>query len=130
MTHDPIARPDPADFDFELPTALIAQMPLAERDASRLLHVAAAGEVYRELAFAQVGELLRPGDLLALYSDGVTEAANQADEEFGQDRLADLLSRTRENSAEDIVKTVNNALDEWTGAAPPDDDITLVIARR
>jgi len=74
MTHDPIARPDPADFDFELPTALIAQMPLAERDASRLLHVAAAGEVYRELAFAQVGELLRPGDLLVLNDTRVIPA--------------------------------------------------------
>ena len=55
----------PADFHFDLPEELIAQEPPAERTASRLLYVP-ADRRYRELRFRQVGELLRPDDLLVL----------------------------------------------------------------
>ena len=54
---------DSADFGYELPAELIAQAPLARREASRLLHVA-ADEPLSELEFSQLGKLLRPGDLL------------------------------------------------------------------
>jgi sigma-B regulation protein RsbU (phosphoserine phosphatase) len=83
-----------------------------------------------ERGYSEQTATLQPGDLLAVYSDGVTEAANAAEEEYGEERLAQLLGKMREDSAENIVRAVNNALDEWTGAAPPEDDITLVIARR
>lgn len=66
--------PRPADFRFELPARLIAQTPAAERTASRLLHVPGAGSDYRELQFAQLGELLRPGDLLVLNDTRVVAA--------------------------------------------------------
>jgi len=55
----------PADFSYDLPTELIAQSPLAKRDASRLLHVPAFGP-YHELQFSELGSLLRPDDLLVL----------------------------------------------------------------
>jgi len=73
---------------------------------------------------------IQPGDLIAIYSDGVTEAVNSEDEEFGEDRLSQLIVEHRESSAEEIVNHVNDTLAEWTGDAPPDDDITLVIVRR
>ena len=73
---------------------------------------------------------VQPGDLIAIYSDGVTEAVNGEDEEFGEDRLSQLIVKHRESSAEEIVRLVNDTLAEWTGDAPPDDDITLVIVRR
>jgi S-adenosylmethionine:tRNA ribosyltransferase-isomerase len=55
-----------ADYKYELPPDLIAQMPLEHRAESRLLHVPGPGGDYRELQFSQVGSLLRPGDLLVL----------------------------------------------------------------
>ncbi len=58
MTHDPLAQVRPADYDFFLPLELIAQVPLPERGASRLLRVPGAGREYRELRFDRVGELL------------------------------------------------------------------------
>jgi sigma-B regulation protein RsbU (phosphoserine phosphatase) len=73
---------------------------------------------------------MQAGDLIAIYSDGVTEAVNDSEEEFGEDRLAQLLVKHRELCAEKIISAVNESLAEWTGAAPPDDDITLVIVRR
>jgi len=51
-----------SDFDFELPEALIAQRPAAQRSASRLLHV--AGNKLTDLQFSALPELLKPGDLL------------------------------------------------------------------
>ncbi|ROR32810.1 tRNA preQ1(34) S-adenosylmethionine ribosyltransferase-isomerase QueA [Inmirania thermothiophila] len=61
-----------ADFDYELPEALIAQHPLPERSAARLLHVSAAGLADRRVA--DLPALLRPGDLLVLNDTRVLKA--------------------------------------------------------
>ena len=83
-----------------------------------------------ELGYEQESDRLEPGDLIAVYSDGVTEAIDLEGEEFGQDRLAELLVAKRDETAETIVEAVNQALDEWTSSAPAGDDVTLVVARR
>jgi serine phosphatase RsbU (regulator of sigma subunit) len=70
-----------------------------------------------------------PGDILAVYSDGVTESAKADGDEFGEDRLAELLMSNRENESSSIIDTVLEAVSEWTSAGPPDDDVTLVVAR-
>jgi serine phosphatase RsbU (regulator of sigma subunit) len=72
----------------------------------------------------------RPGDLLVLYSDGVTEAASPDGQEFGEQRLADLLVAHRDEPAAEIVSQVIQAVAEWIAGAPPADDVTLVVARR
>jgi sigma-B regulation protein RsbU (phosphoserine phosphatase) len=69
------------------------------------------------------------GDLLAIYSDGVTESENPAGEEFGESRLAELLVANRTEKAEDVVELVLQALDDWTASTPAVDDVTLVIVR-
>ncbi len=73
---------------------------------------------------------LEKGDLLAIYSDGVTEAATPNDEEFEIEHLAAVLANRRNETARTIVASVNEALTEWTVGAPPADDITLIVARR
>jgi serine phosphatase RsbU (regulator of sigma subunit) len=73
---------------------------------------------------------LEPGDLLVIYSDGVTEAANAESEEFGVERLVRTVWAYRDRSAGEIVEAVNRALAEYTGAAPQSDDITMIVARR
>ncbi|HWD97953.1 MAG TPA: SpoIIE family protein phosphatase [Bryobacteraceae bacterium] len=73
---------------------------------------------------------LEPGDLLVIYSDGVTEAANADGEEFGVERLVHTAWANRDRSAPEIVDAVNGALAEYTGAAPQSDDITMIVARR
>jgi sigma-B regulation protein RsbU (phosphoserine phosphatase) len=73
---------------------------------------------------------LDPGDMLAIYSDGVTEAHNPALEEFGEARLIEVLARHRGESAAAIVEAVTQALAEFTAGAPQADDITLVVAKR
>ncbi len=74
---------------------------------------------------------LDPGDVLVLFSDGVTEASKvDIDEEFGEDRLAEVVRANSELPAEAIVSAVNEAVTTFTHGAPPADDITVVIARR
>ena len=81
-------------------------------------------------SYAEYRAKLEPGDVLAIYSDGVTEATNAKEEEFGDERFAELLKATRGNSAAEIVDAVNQALTAFAAGSPAADDITLVVARR
>jgi sigma-B regulation protein RsbU (phosphoserine phosphatase) len=73
---------------------------------------------------------LAPGDILAIYSDGVSEANNLAEEEFGTDRLIDVMRRYAGSDPPDIVDAVFRELDQFVGEAPQFDDITLMIVKR
>ena len=73
---------------------------------------------------------MRPGDLLALYTDGVTEAVNGADEEFGTDRLVGALVAARTKPLPDLEAELAATLLAFTGGTPFGDDRTLVLLRR
>jgi sigma-B regulation protein RsbU (phosphoserine phosphatase) len=73
---------------------------------------------------------LEAGDILAIYSDGVSEANNLAEEEFGTDRLIDVMRRNSAAPPEAIVDEVFRELDEFAGEAPQFDDITIMIVKR
>ena len=73
---------------------------------------------------------LAPGDLLVLYTDGVVDILNEQVEEFGQQRLYDLLLAQRHRSAQEIVDAVITAVWAHAGQATVLDDVTLVVLRR
>jgi len=81
-------------------------------------------------AYAQDKARVGPRDLLVIYSDGVTEATNTAEEEYGEERLAEVLRSRRGESASAIVDAVTESLQQFTSGAPQADDITLVVAKR
>lgn len=68
------------------------------------------------------------GDLLALYTDGVTEACNAAGEEFGQKGLTDALARAAGQCAEGTVRAVLESVEQFS-AGEQADDITLIVAK-
>ena len=73
---------------------------------------------------------IEPHDLLVIYTDGVTEARNEDDEEFGDERLSTLVKiAAGERSALTLSNIMQN-LDEFVGAAPQHDDITCMVVRR
>ncbi len=73
---------------------------------------------------------LNKGDVLFIYSDGVSEANNLDEDEFGMERLEKVISSNVSRSASGIRDRVEAALSEFTGTAAPNDDITLVIVKR
>ncbi|MCA1590389.1 MAG: SpoIIE family protein phosphatase [Acidobacteria bacterium] len=79
----------------------------------------------------ELGEtILQPGEVLVVYSDGVSEAVNPRDEEFGLDRLIDVVKKNLTGSAAGLRDKVESALSAFTQTAPANDDITLVIVKR
>jgi sigma-B regulation protein RsbU (phosphoserine phosphatase) len=79
--------------------------------------------------FQQYAARMNKGDIIAVYSDGVTEAATPDDQEFEIENLAKTLAAHSSESARTMIDEVNKALTAWTGGAPPADDITLIVAR-
>jgi serine phosphatase RsbU (regulator of sigma subunit) len=71
-----------------------------------------------------------PGDVLVIYSDGVSEATNPNGEEFGPTRLYETVARNLENSAAGIRDRIEAALTKFCQGTPAADDITLVIVKR
>ena len=73
---------------------------------------------------------LRPGDLLFLYTDGVTEAEDAEAREFGAERLIDLLAEAKAAKAAESIALVNRAVKDFAGGQPQFDDVTcLALAR-
>jgi serine phosphatase RsbU (regulator of sigma subunit)/catechol 2,3-dioxygenase-like lactoylglutathione lyase family enzyme len=72
---------------------------------------------------------LEPDDLLALYTDGVTEAFDAAGEEYGEERLVDALRRHRDRAPDSLLSSL---VDEVRAFSPSEqrDDLTLIVARR
>jgi sigma-B regulation protein RsbU (phosphoserine phosphatase) len=80
--------------------------------------------------YDQAETTFEPGDILVLFSDGVTEAPDPQDQEFGEERLANLVATLRDRPAREIVEEIHKAVHTFTQGAPPADDITVLIARR
>jgi phosphoserine phosphatase RsbU/P len=73
---------------------------------------------------------LQPGDVLVIYSDGVTEAVSPTGEEFGPTRLYEVVSRNIEASAAGIRDRIESSLTKFSQGTSAADDITLVIVKR
>jgi len=70
-----------------------------------------------------------PGDLMVVYSDGISEAMNPAEEQFGEARIADVVGRERNRSATEIIESIVAAVRAHAGTAPQMDDMTLVVIK-
>ncbi|GAB6286781.1 MAG: hypothetical protein STSR0009_29840 [Methanoregula sp.] len=72
---------------------------------------------------------LLPGDLVILYTDGVTEAFNTEYHEFGEERLIQIARDCRSLPAPEVIQHILDAVRAFAGSAPQSDDITLVVLR-
>jgi phosphoserine phosphatase RsbU/P len=90
------------------------------------------GPVLGLIEDAEFGEgkaTLDPGAVVALVTDGVTEAASASEEEFGDGRCWSVLAQSADRSAKDSVDAVATAVSEWTGGGKAGDDLTIVIVK-
>ena len=83
----------------------------------------------RASSYREATVVLAPGDRLLLYTDGLTEAMNPAQEEFGMERLLETAAGPALN-ARDLLQRLLNAVDAFAAGAPQHDDITLITAQR
>jgi sigma-B regulation protein RsbU (phosphoserine phosphatase) len=83
-----------------------------------------------KVSYEQFEYQLQPDDLLAIFSDGIPEAENAAGEEFGEGRLAALLTDAAAKPLEEIIQTVTGTVNKWMHDPESRDDITIVLARR
>ena len=72
---------------------------------------------------------LMPGDLLLLYTDGISEAMTHDDEEWGEERLIEAAERVKHKRADEILRDLFAAADAFTAGAPQHDDMTLLVLK-
>jgi len=80
--------------------------------------------------FEQLVTTLEPGDVICLYTDGVTEAMNARRQLFDEERLIEVLRRTGHLSPDEIIGRILDAVTSFCAGAPQNDDITLVVVKR
>jgi sigma-B regulation protein RsbU (phosphoserine phosphatase) len=73
--------------------------------------------------------ILKPGDLLLCYTDGITEPENPYGEMFGEERLIDLVKKHSQRDDRELLQIILEAVRSWTGTPELQDDMTLLLAR-
>jgi len=69
------------------------------------------------------------GDILVMYTDGVSEAMNRADQEYGEDRLERVVRTHQESTADEILRAIYDDVVVHAGGAPQSDDITMMVLK-
>ena len=83
-----------------------------------------------QFSFQEETITMRPGDVLVICSDGIAEAMDVNQVQFGEERLSTLLNNLRAASAVDVIDGIVAAVRGHAGAAPQADDITVVVVKR
>jgi sigma-B regulation protein RsbU (phosphoserine phosphatase) len=82
-----------------------------------------------DCAYEPQARQLNPGDVLTMYSDGVTEAFNADHDMFGEERIVETVQAHKTASAQELLEAVKSAVDTFVSSAPQSDDLTLMVMR-
>ena len=107
--------------------------PMLIKSNGELTTLCVGGPVLGVLkSFTYEGETVpwEVGDTLLLYSDGVSEAMNPKEDEYGEDTLAEFLSKNRNQSASQLLDSIYETVTTFMDGALAADDITVVVAKR
>jgi sigma-B regulation protein RsbU (phosphoserine phosphatase) len=85
--------------------------------------------MFPETRYHQYHLLLEPGDIMLLYTDGVTEASNPEGVEFGRDRLVQAVKDNLERPARELIASLELAVLEWTANRGATDDVTFFVIK-
>jgi sigma-B regulation protein RsbU (phosphoserine phosphatase) len=98
----------------------------------QVLRLEAGGPVVGLLPAALYGQdacLLQPGDIFIAYTDGISEAMNEADEEWEEEQFIAAARQYRSQPARQMIQSIFKAADAFTGAARQYDDMTLLVVK-
>lgn len=85
--------------------------------------------MFRDSRYYEYFETIEPGEVFVLYTDGVTEAMNSTDEEYGRDRLVTAVRACRELPAREMIDFIHRDLTAWTEGRGAHDDVTFFIIK-
>jgi sigma-B regulation protein RsbU (phosphoserine phosphatase) len=85
--------------------------------------------MFRDTRYYEYYVPVESGQTLVLYTDGATEAAGRGRGEFGRDRLEQTVREGRGLSAKELIKSLHNAILEWTDGRGSSDDVTFVVVK-
>src|SRR5882724_235786 len=85
--------------------------------------------MFRDTRYHEYYLSFEPGEVLVLYTDGVTEATNPAGEEFGRDRLGTAVRTAANLPARELIASVQNEVLSWTDGKGASDDITFFVIK-
>ncbi len=85
--------------------------------------------MFRDSRYHEYYATIDPGQMLVLYTDGVTEAMNSAGDEFGPERLVEAVQRGRHLSARELINSIHRDVFDWTEGVGAHDDVTFFIIK-
>jgi sigma-B regulation protein RsbU (phosphoserine phosphatase) len=86
--------------------------------------------IMEDFSFEEETISLKKDDVLVIYSDGITEAMNDREEQFGERQLGAVIKKHRNNSAEELIEKIISAAKKHAGSYPQSDDMTIVVLKR
>jgi phosphoserine phosphatase RsbU/P len=104
---------------------------LSRNEQTRRLHTGGTPlGMLEEFPFEEEAIVLRAGDVIVMSSDGITEAINANQEQFGGDRLEAVINEHWQLPAADLIESILEAVTRHVGKTPQLDDMTLVVVKR
>jgi serine phosphatase RsbU (regulator of sigma subunit) len=100
------------------------------RKITRLENRGIALGVIPQILLTEGAVVLKPGDALIAYTDGITEAMQADHSQWGMDRFGDAVRRAPFDSAEKVVQSILSSIDEFVGESTQSDDLTLWVLKR
>jgi phosphoserine phosphatase RsbU/P len=107
--------------------------PILMRGGEPYKELEVTGTVVGAFPFSHYAEqeiALESGDMLVAYTDGVVEPENPYGEQFGEDRLKDLLVKHGGEASSEIIARVMESVEQWTASSELQDDMTMLVVRR
>ena len=87
------------------------------------------GGVGEDVSYDEVTLHAKSGDVFVFFSDGIVDASNAKDEQFGRSRVEHVIAKNADGSAREIVDAIFNAADEFAAGAEVFDDQTVVVLK-
>jgi sigma-B regulation protein RsbU (phosphoserine phosphatase) len=112
-----------------LPPLVLHKTKSKKESVEMLRPTGAAIGLVEEAEFAEKTIELQEEDLLVLYTDGVTEAVNLQNQEFGRERLETLIRQAEHMPLKEVIQKIRLSLEEFSEGKPLADDTTIVVSR-
>jgi sigma-B regulation protein RsbU (phosphoserine phosphatase) len=111
------------------PPLVLRKTKSKEKSVALLRPTGAAIGLVEKSKFGEKTIDLQEGDLLVLYTDGVTEAMNTHNQQFGRERLETLVRQLEHMPVKEVIQKIRLNLEEFSEGKPLDDDTTIVVSR-